>query len=57
MRRLFLIFLPLILLSGCSGDSTTQPLPDPEFEPLTPVNPQPTGDRLFGITVSESSLG
>ncbi|MCP4292372.1 MAG: hypothetical protein GY780_11135, partial [bacterium] len=47
----------LILLSGCSGDSTTQPLPDPEFEPLTPVNPQPTGDRLFGITVSESSLG
>ncbi len=52
-----LLILLLALLIGCSEDSTApDPLEQP-FEPTAPVNPQPAENRIFGVTVSESSNG
>jgi len=52
---LFLLFI--LLATGCSTDSTTPETPEQPYEPTTPVNPQPAENRLFGITVSESTNG
>ncbi len=58
-KRLAFLILPasMLLLSSCSDDSPTPPPIEHPFEPTAPVNPQPAEDRLFGITVSESSNG
>ncbi|MCD4847694.1 MAG: hypothetical protein K8R76_05845 [Candidatus Aegiribacteria sp.] len=55
-RRAVLLaaILPMFILV-CCGDTPTSPAG--EYEILSPVSPQPRGDRLFGITISESVNG
>lgn len=54
-RRAILIavMLPMFILI-CCNDPTS---PGEGYEVLVPVSPQPRGDRLFGITISESING
>lgn len=44
-------------LTACSSDDGTGPPVEHPFEPTPPVNPQDKGDRLLGVSVSESSAG
>ncbi len=59
MNRYFtsLLMLLIFLAIGCSSDSTTPDPPEPLYEPIDPVNPQPADQRLLGITVSASING
>ncbi len=59
LKRIFLLLVLMVVLAvlGCSSDSSSPETPEQPFEPTPPVNPQPSGERLFGITVSESSNG
>ncbi len=54
---LWLLLVSLMASFGCSSDSTNPEIPPQGFEPTPPVNPQAGGDRLFGITISESTNG
>jgi len=57
MFKQMIPWLFLMFVVGCSSDSSSPEIPEQPYEPLAPVNPQPSGDRLFGITISESSNG
>ncbi len=57
MFKRIISFLLILLAAGCSSDSSAPEQPPQAYEPIAPVNPQPAGNRLFGITVSESSNG
>ncbi len=60
MLKRFTILLLLastLFYTGCSGDSSGPEVEEQTFQPTDPVNPMPKQDRLFGITVSESSNG
>ena len=58
LKRFFpVLVMTLAFAVGCSDDTTTPETPPAAYEPITPVNPAPAGERLFGITVSESSNG
>ncbi len=59
LKRLLALLMALLifLVVGCSEDSEAPEIPEQPFEPIAPVNPQPAEQRLFGITVSESSNG
>lgn len=59
LKRLIplLLLASVLIVFGCSSDSTTPETPPRPYEPTPPVNPQPAGDRLLGITISESTNG
>jgi hypothetical protein len=52
-----LLLALIFIIPGCSSDSSAPEIEEHPFEPLAPVNPQPKQERLFGITVSESTDG
>ncbi len=52
-----LMMAALLIFTSCSSDSSSPEFEEHPFEPIAPVNPQPKQDRMFGITVSESSNG
>lgn len=55
---LLCLFLPVLIVCiavGCSD--STGPEEEGEYTVLTPEDPQPGGDRVFGINPSESSEG
>ncbi|MEN8207925.1 MAG: hypothetical protein ABFR50_01615 [Candidatus Fermentibacteria bacterium] len=50
----FITIMVLLLLSACGDESTA---PEEGYEVLPPESPQPSGERLFGIGLTESEDG
>lgn len=57
LQTVLILLLAALLAVGCGDDSISPTIEEQPFEPAAPVNPQPAGDRLLGVTVSASENG